>query len=392
MVKPLVPPMVDILGPYTSTPEHALARPGRAGDAAGAGFSWLKDCTDDNAEDGTPLTAEHINNYKAQFLTLFQASGIPIDDLDEMLAYAVQSGRMNFAVAGGSANAWSIDPALAIPAYAAGRVLWVKAPGTNTSTTVYANTSGRGNRLVKKADGSDPVVGDLVAGRWYPTLDDGTAICVIAPLPSEIRAASFLTTRVIVTATGGGTFVVPAGVYRIRVSAWGAGGGGGYSTVGAASGGGSGAYVQRSFDVSPGDVVSFSVGAGGLGGAGSPARAGQPGDATTVTVNGTTITAGGGGGGLNGTTTNGSANSPNGGAAVGGDINLAGSNGDYGYVVYGPAILGGNGSASPNGGQRVMGGAGASANGRVPGGGASASGGASYVGGTGARGEVWLEY
>lgn len=111
MVKPLVPPAVDVLGPYMTTPQAVNSRPGRIGDAAGAGFSWCKDCTDDNAEDGTPITAEHLNNYKAQFVTLFQSSGIDINDTDEMATKAIRSGWLNFFPApGGTANAIEIAP------------------------------------------------------------------------------------------------------------------------------------------------------------------------------------------------------------------------------------------------------------------------------------------
>ncbi|CAM5220507.1 Phage tail protein OS=Bosea thiooxidans OX=53254 GN=SAMN05660750_03312 PE=4 SV=1 [Bosea thiooxidans] len=76
-----------------------------------------------------------------------------------------------------------------VPAYAAGRVLNVIAPATNTSTTVNADISGLGNRRVKKSDGSDPAVGDLVAGRVYATIDDGTNIRILTPLPSDAVAA-----------------------------------------------------------------------------------------------------------------------------------------------------------------------------------------------------------
>lgn len=111
MVKPLVPPAVDVLGPYLSTPQSVNSRPGRTGDPAGAGFSWWKDCTDENAEDGTPIPAEALNNFKAQFVTLFQTAGLQVDD-DRLAAWAIQLG-MNFAVATGTANAWVVDLPLA---------------------------------------------------------------------------------------------------------------------------------------------------------------------------------------------------------------------------------------------------------------------------------------
>jgi hypothetical protein len=66
------------------------------------------------------------------------------------------------------------------------------------------------------------------------------------------------------TTAGSGTWTVPAGVTRIRVEAWGGGGGG--STNGSGAGGG---YVTGIFDVSAGDV-SYTVGAGGIGGSALP--------------------------------------------------------------------------------------------------------------------------
>ena len=55
---------------------------------------------------------------------------------------------------------------------------------------------------------------------------------------------------------GAGTYsyVVPAGVYKLDVSAWGAGGGGGGTSVGndAAGGGGGGGFARKIVRVSPG--------------------------------------------------------------------------------------------------------------------------------------------
>lgn len=394
MVKPLVPPMVDILGPYTSTPQHALARPGKVGDAAGAGFSWFQDCTDDNAEDGTPLGADFLNNIKAQLLTFFQESGIAIDNADAMLAYAVQSGGLNWAVATGTANAWAADPALAVPTYATGRLLWLKAPATNTSSVVNANVSGLGNRRIKRANGLDPAPSDLVGGRWYPTFDDGTNICIVTPLPSDARAAAMFVNRVVITATGAGSWIVPAGVDRIRTIAWGAGGGGGFnSNGGAPSGGASGGYGVRTWSVSPGDTVSFSNGVGGLGGSTVPAQPGQPGGNTTVAVGGVTMTVSGGQGGLNGTVTNGIANAPAGGGHANADTGMVGASGIIGNVAGSTnQIIGGYGAGAPLGGPNVPGGQGVPTVGSVPGGGGGASGSPANAGAQGARGEIWIEY
>lgn len=104
----------------------------------------------------------------------------------------LQGGTWNYAVATGTANAWTVAPALAVPAYAAGRVLNIIAPATNTSATVNVNISGLGNRRIKKSNGIDPVAGDLVAGQMYPTIDDGTNIRILVPVPSDRLSAAYL--------------------------------------------------------------------------------------------------------------------------------------------------------------------------------------------------------
>jgi len=115
------------------------------------------------------------------------AGGLSVDDtLLTRLAHAIQSGKSNYAVATGTANAWTVAPNLAVPTYGSGRPLNIIAPATNTSTTVNMNVSGLGNRRIKKADGTDPAIGDLVSGKIYPTIDDGTNIRILTPLPSEM--------------------------------------------------------------------------------------------------------------------------------------------------------------------------------------------------------------
>ncbi|HEX3823475.1 MAG TPA: hypothetical protein VHV79_03295 [Mycobacteriales bacterium] len=69
------------------------------------------------------------------------------------------------------------------------------------------------------------------------------------------------------TTFGAGTnaYKVPAGVHKVEVRLWGGGGSGGdgdgYASGG---GGGQGGMVDALVDVSPGDVLSFDVGAGGV--------------------------------------------------------------------------------------------------------------------------------
>lgn len=68
-------------------------------------------------------------------------------------------------------------------------------------------------------------------------------------------------TVVIITATGDGTFTVPAGCTSLQIECIGAGGAG--AVYG--GGGGSGAYVLNTMSVTPAQVINYHVGAGGSG-------------------------------------------------------------------------------------------------------------------------------
>lgn len=115
------------------------------------------------------------------------------------------------------------------------------------------------------------------------------------------------------TTVGNQTFTVPAGVTRIQAEAWGGGGGAaGNSDVGASGGGGG--YSRTFLTVSPGQVLTVVIGAGGTGAFApntSTSAQATGGAASSVKhANGDAlITAGGGGGGaftgvfVNGTTT-----------------------------------------------------------------------------------------
>ena len=105
---------------------------------------------------------------------------------------SLQRGTFSLGVATGTANAWVLTPVPSVAAYAAGRPMMITIPATNSSATVNANVSGLGNRRVKKADGTDPAIGDLVAGRMIWTADDGSNIRVLSPLASDRLATPYL--------------------------------------------------------------------------------------------------------------------------------------------------------------------------------------------------------
>lgn len=90
------------------------------------------------------------------------------------------------------------------------------------------------------------------------------------------------------------TFEVPNEVDEISYLLVGGGGGGGFATDRTAGGGAGGRVASDAFEVSPGDLITVSVGAGGSGGTG-PNSPGLSGDNSILVYNGDTITVPGGG-------------------------------------------------------------------------------------------------
>src|SRR5688572_32778140 len=91
------------------------------------------------------------------------------------------------------------------------------------------------------------------------------------PLAILIVFSNFLSAQTVQTFTANGSFTVPCGVNSITVQCWGGGGGGaGDNVVGpggiSGGGGGGGGYSTNVLVVVPGQVIPYTVGAGGTGG------------------------------------------------------------------------------------------------------------------------------
>jgi len=157
------------------------------------------------------------------------------------------------------------------------------------------------------------VAGNIIASG---TVCDGNG-CIGSGGGSGVGMEAFRT-------SGTFTFTVPAGVTSVIVEVWGGGGGGGLRD------GGSGGYVKGDISVTPGEVISVTVGSGGSAGSQTTFSAGGNGGASSFK----SIVAGGGvgsdysgGGGTSGT-------------ATGGDINIVGGSKIQSVQGY-PAGLGG---------------------------------------------------
>ena len=164
-----------------------------------------------------------------------------------------------------------------------------------------------------------------------------------------------------------GTYTVPTGVTSIQYLVVGGGGGGGGATSGASnggSGGGAGGMLYGTMSVTPGQTISYSVGAGGTGGTSSGGAAGAGNNSTFGS-----LTAVGGGYGIQ-----------SGSAATGGSGGSGGGSAGGGTAGSGTSGQGNNGGV---GGSSATGG----------GGGAGAVGGISpsgQVGGAGGAGLTWI--
>lgn len=192
-----------------------------------------------------------------------------------------------------------------------------------------------------------------------------------------------------------GTFTVPAGVTVITVELW--GGGGGAASENPAGGGGGGGYARKVYNVDPNDMITVSVGSGGLaGGAGMPS-----------TIDGITFANGGAtGSGTIGGAAGSYSGSPDAGSSGGNGADAAGSNGGGGGGAGGSFSSGtngmgtsggaGGGAVSPYGAGGDGGDGGAAgqsgASGLSPGGGGGGQGTGGSGSGAGANGLVIIHY
>jgi hypothetical protein len=189
--------------------------------------------------------------------------------------------------------------------------------------------------------------------------------------------------------TSSGSFVVPNGVTTARVTVIGGGGSGGYhSSMPSGGGGAGGQAIGIVSSLTPGQVISVTVGAGGAAPS-SPAN-GNNGQTSSF---GSYMQAGGGFGGNGGTDSNFSNAGGEGGTASGGQINFGGSLGTDAIVV---ACRGGDGGGPGNGrgASGPLSGVSASGYGGGGGGGGTTTSGTvvGYPGGAGGAGIVIIEY
>lgn len=258
-------------------------------------------------------------------------------------------------------------------------------PGASTANF------GPGVRNITRADGSACQAGDFTTGQDLVLSFDGTNFQIVNLLSQNLPASA------IVQFTTSQSWVVPAGVTRVkRIRVWGAGGGGGGSSGlgGGGSGAGAGGYSEAAnFAVVPGASVPVVVGAGGAGGNNTPVNGSAGGTTSFGPCSATGGGAGFAGAGGPQTTFAGSA-----GTGSGPGLNLTGEGGGFSYPVGASSPAGGTGGASPFGGSIpspnifAIGQSGNFPGGGANGGSGGAGGAGAGFGGTGASGLVVIEY
>ncbi|MGH7243623.1 MAG: glycine-rich domain-containing protein [Phycisphaerales bacterium] len=184
---------------------------------------------------------------------------------------------------------------------------WPTSAGFTTNNVDNPNDSPAAARsdIDTLMDNVTDMIGARGAANGVAGLDSGGKV-PIGQLPDAVSSAGGSVEKGIATWGVPGVYLwtVPANVYRLKRESVGAGGGGsnGYTGAGPNApgwGGGAGGYAIDIIAVTPGDTVTITVAAGGVGGSGfsTAACAGGNGGNSSITVNGSTLVGNGGQGG-----------------------------------------------------------------------------------------------
>lgn len=258
------------------------------------------------------------------------------------LSRAIQSGKLNFAVAGGSANALTATLTPATATLTDGMQARLRVANVNSGAAT-ANINGTGAKAIKTLGGADLVAGDLT-GDLTLVYNAALDVWVLASLPKGVGPYLLGGMKTLVTST---TWTRPAGCRAIEIEGVGGGGAAGgaqATTAGNASaggGGGNGAYFRK-WLLSPPSSVVVTIGAAGAASAG-----GNGGNGGTTSF-GAIASAGGGIGGQVAAagSTPGYSSGSGSPTASGGDINIAGGLGHRAIRINGTVAIAGMGQNS----------------------------------------------
>ena len=235
----------------------------------------------------------------AQFIADNQANNV-VDTatpatIADWIEAAVRSIGIPTAVAGGTADAITADftPNVALTN---GITVIVRAGAANATTTPTFAPDGLTAKTIVKGNNLALAAGDIAgAGHWLEMNFDTTLDKWVLQNPATGVIQLATSGQAIFTSSG--SWVCPAGVTKVFITAAAGGGSGGQYPSGAGNGGGGGggaAALSTQVTVVPGTTYTVTVGAGGAS-VGSSLN-GNPGGATSF---GALLTLTGGGGGIN---------------------------------------------------------------------------------------------
>lgn len=285
------------------------------------------------SQEGTTVPALWLNGVQEELMAVIELTGGEGDSADnQKIVRSIQSGKLNYTVADGTANALTATLSPAVEALVDGMRVWLRTPNTNTSAVVSLDI-GPGAVSICRGDSSALAMGDIAAGGTSVFEYDATLTKWKLINPQAIS-------RHVVeehNTSGTSTWTAPVtGWYWVEVY----GGGGApanYTGNLQGEGGGGGGYAGKWLFFTAGDTVALTVGAEGVFG-------GANGGTSSF---GAFLSATGGGTASSGGTPG------SGGVGSGGDVNLSGQNGTDGNNNGQWAGFGGD-AAGPNGGKGAV--------------------------------------
>jgi hypothetical protein len=295
--------------------------------------------------DGDNLASGDISNGMIGVLS-YDGTNFQLLNAQTIKPSYIQNNVFIYAADTGSANALVADIAPAPSVLTAGLSVYIKVAANNTSASTL-NLNGTGATSIKLGDGSNLRGGELCVNQIAHFSYDGTYFKLLNPYKNKKGLQYF---------TSSGSFTVPQGIHQIQVEVWGGGGGGSSGSVSLiGNGGGGGGYGMGIFDVTPGDVLSATIGAAGAAGIFGSGGTGGTGGTTSF---GGVVSATGGAGGVVGAGSGGTGGSSAATFAIAGQSGTYGGGGSPIYTPSGGASGRGGSGAVPSAGARSPGGGG----------------------------------
>lgn len=159
------------------------------GDTSNANRPWI-DADPANGVEGSIPGASAFEHPLREMVALIQGSGFTPSESDlQQVVRSVRSQKLNYASAGGTANALTVTLSPAPASYASleGMPFRIKIASTNTADAPTFNVNTLGAIPAVTPKGATLKVGDLPAGAILDFICTGTAMMLVGPAVSDYR-------------------------------------------------------------------------------------------------------------------------------------------------------------------------------------------------------------